>query len=433
MYFLSFKILSRSCSNSSRATLESFFDYIYDDFRNKHLREVRQKMGPPRPDVTLAHASDHSLSAAIPIRIPLVGPTDRRSSGGSSPEIELPHHRHEVAPPQRTGPSDDHLVPDDLQEDGSSNVHPKTVRGDPMTLIGSIPIRLTHGSIRAVMAVVVLAAERGGVVNLDDFEEISSIRAIGNTGCFYISLRGGCKLVSGHSSQRMNIDMIAEQDALNSRVADLTSALVEAEEAKKKEVFRVEGEVAELKSSCKDAERSRAQTEVDRLASLASQVVGAIRRMEKASKDGVAVDAAKKEKLEAHLTGYNAEAEMIALPPLPEDSSDDEGVEPTWNLALDISSTKSSDGEAERTEVDGRMTVAGKTPALTRAEIEEVATDEDEADRLELQGGEGDGTAERAGVEEKPEIEAVDATTGEPIVPLFSQPEANPEDKESTP
>ncbi|KFK32430.1 hypothetical protein AALP_AA6G240800 [Arabis alpina] len=61
--------------------------------------------------------------------------------------------------------------------------------------------QLTHGSIRAMMAVVVLDAERGGVVNLDEFEEISSFSPIGNTGRFYISPRGGYQLVSGHSSQ----------------------------------------------------------------------------------------------------------------------------------------------------------------------------------------------------------------------------------------
>ncbi|KFK29512.1 hypothetical protein AALP_AA7G143900 [Arabis alpina] len=150
--------------------------------------------------------------------------------------------------------------------------------------------------------------------------------------------------------QRMNCDLISEQDSLNSKVADLTSALAEAEEVKKKEVSRVEDEVAELKSSSKDVvaraineakkkarsksrksleimeERSRSQTEVDRLASVVSQVVGAIRRIEKAAKDAVPVDVAKKEKVEAHLAGYNVEAEKIVLPSFPEDSSDDETV-----------------------------------------------------------------------------------------------------------
>ncbi|KFK23323.1 hypothetical protein AALP_AAs74635U001300 [Arabis alpina] len=126
-------------------------------------------------------------------------------------------------------------------------------------------------------------------------------------------------------SQRMNIDLIAEQDALNSRVTDLTSALAEAEEMKKKEV------------------------------------VGAIRRIEKATKDGVPVDIAKKEKLEARLAGYNAEAESIVLTPIPDDSSDDEEVKPARDLALDISYTESSDDEAERIDLHGRLTVAGKT------------------------------------------------------------------------
>ncbi|KFK26054.1 hypothetical protein AALP_AA8G197200 [Arabis alpina] len=164
---------------------------------------------------------------------------------------------------------------------------------------------------------------------------------------------------------------------------------------RRREVSRVEGEVAELKSSSKDAvaravreaketrynlrrcleimeERSRAQTEVDCLASLASQVVGAIRRMDKAAKEGSSIDAAKKEKLEARLVAYTAEADQIVLPPLPVDSSDDEGVEPSRNVSLDISSMNSSEDEAERTEVDDRMTEARKTFALTRAEIGEA-------------------------------------------------------------
>ncbi|KFK31037.1 hypothetical protein AALP_AA6G059700 [Arabis alpina] len=642
------------------------------------------------PDVTLAHASDHSLSAAVPTGIPLVGPSNRRLSGASSPEVELPHHRPEVAPPQGTGPSDDHPVLDDSREDGSSNVQPKnrsrgsddsdridtdqdTSSGDKGSLVNfrsampkslgpglghgimlsdcndiassmdssmvyslsptgewdGISIRftqtndppwnppegymcvyecfikngwlcfpipklllqychrrriaisqLTHGSILAVMAVrdrqhwpllhlptrrvpARVGTQQPGdfcvplednspeppsasnkkkdtsrakkknklaqtqlwkdpmvKLNLDvvDFDEelklpkaavpaereglrpekvpIAHGRGKGMMGgllsdscrakearlekerqkelrrklkeeeknkeaemlagynflsdAWYASDQKNPKLNTQNGElvvessrllearrkaeqevvkfkdlldhcQRMNSDLIAEQDVLNSRVADLTSTLVEAEEMKKKEVSRVEGEVAELKSSSKDViaravdevkkktrsklkkslaimeERSRAQAVVERLASLARQVVGAIRRMEKAAKDRVLIDAAKKEKLEACLAG--------------------------------------SDDEAERTEVDGRLTVAGKTPALTRAEIEEVANDEaeDEADRLELQGREGEGATEQVGVEERPEIEVVDAATGEPIVPLFSQREADPEDKENTP
>ncbi|KFK24488.1 hypothetical protein AALP_AAs52075U000100 [Arabis alpina] len=161
-------------------------------------------------------------------------------------------------------------------------------------------------------------------------------------------------------SQQMNGDLIAEHDVLNSKVAALILALAKAEEVKKNEVSRIQGEVAELKSSSKDAvargveeakrrakdklrrsleimeERSRAQTEVDRLALLASQVVGAIRRMDKVAKEGVPVDVAKKEKLEARLAAYTSE--VVVLLPLPVDSSDDEGVEPRRSVALDISS-----------------------------------------------------------------------------------------------
>ncbi|KFK39246.1 hypothetical protein AALP_AA3G219400 [Arabis alpina] len=241
-------------------------------------------------------------------------------------------------------------------------------------------------------------------------------------------------------SQRMNGDLIAEQDVLNSKVAVLTLALAEAEEKKKIEVSRVENEVAELKSSSKDAvaravgeakkkakdklqrsleimkEMSKAQTEVDRLASIASQVFGAIMRMDKAAKQGVPIDVA---------------SNKFVLPPLLVDSSNEEGVEPTQNLALDISSTESSDDEAERTKVDGRMTVAGKTPALTRAEIEEAANDEaqDGTDQFELQGGQAEGNADPGGTEEPAATDVVDAATGEPIAPLLSH-DANPEEQE---
>ncbi|KFK22611.1 hypothetical protein AALP_AAs51035U000100 [Arabis alpina] len=257
-------------------------------------------------------------------------------------------------------------------------------------------LQLTHGSIRAVMAVVVLAAERGGVVTIDEFEEISPFSPIGNTGRFYISPQGGYQLVAGHSSQ----------DVLISKVGALTSALAEVDEAKKGEVSRIEGEVAELKSASKDAvaravgeakkrakdklrrsleimeARSRAQTEVNRLASLANQV-------------------------------------------------------PTRDLALDISSAESSEDEAEGTEVDGRTTVAGKIPALTRAEIEEAMNGDtqDGINRLEFQGEDVEDVIEPAGAEEpavttEPAVtetvnattEAVDAATGEPIAPLFPDP-----------
>ncbi|KFK24473.1 hypothetical protein AALP_AAs67063U000100 [Arabis alpina] len=295
--------------------------------------------------------------------------------------------------------------------------------------------QLTHGSMRTMMAVVVLAAEYGGVVNLDEVEEISSFSSMGNTGRFYVSPRGGYQLVAGHCSQmlagynflsyarydldqknrklntqngelvaessrskeartraesevvkfkdllshsqQMNGELIASRDKLSSKFAALTSALAKAEEAKKDEVSRIDGEVADIRSSSKDAVaraveevrrkakdklrrsieimegRSKAQTEVDCLASLVSQVTGAIRRMKKAVKDGVPIDAAKKEKLEAHLAAYIAEADSIVFPSLPTDSSDGEETEPKKSVALDSSSSDSSDDEAERIEADG--------------------------------------------------------------------------------
>ncbi|KFK35164.1 hypothetical protein AALP_AA5G247900 [Arabis alpina] len=253
-------------------------------------------------------------------------------------------------------------------------------------------------------------------------------------------------------SQQVNGELIASRDDLSSKVDALTSALAEADEAKKEVESQIEGEVAELRSSSKDVvaraveeakkkakdklrrsieimeERSKAQTEVDRLASLASQVVGAIRRMEKAAKDGVPIDAAKKEKLEARLASYTAEADSIVLPSLPSDSSDDEEVEPKKSVALDISSSDSSDEEGERSEVDGRSSVAGKTPALTLAVIEETKNAEAEDGnqlRVELFGdqSEAEGDAgETAATEEHASIDtpAVDAATGEPIAPLFA-------------
>ncbi|KFK23362.1 hypothetical protein AALP_AAs55414U000100 [Arabis alpina] len=189
-------------------------------------------------------------------------------------------------------------------------------------------------------------------------------------------------------SQRMNDELIAEQDVLISKVGALTSALAEADKAKKSEAKKRAKDKLRRSLEIMEA-RSRDQTEVSRLALLAIQVVGAIRRMDKAAKEGVPVDVAKKEKLEARLAAYNAEADRIILPFIPEDSSDDEGVELTPNLALDISSAESSEDEAERTEVDGQMTVAGKTPALNRAEIEEatISDTHDGMDRLEFQGG----------------------------------------------
>ncbi|KFK22240.1 hypothetical protein AALP_AAs50337U000100 [Arabis alpina] len=175
-------------------------------------------------------------------------------------------------------------------------------------------------------------------------------------------------------------------------------------------------------------ERSKAQTEADRLASLASQVVGAIRRMEKAVKDGVPIDAAKKEKLEARLASYTAEADSIVLPPLPSDSSYDDEAEPKKGVALDISSSDSSDEEGEKSETEGRSSVAGKTPALTLAEIEDEANVEAEDGdqlRVELFGdqSEAEGDAGEAVMTKEPasiDVPAVDSATGEPLAPLFA-------------
>ncbi|KFK29117.1 hypothetical protein AALP_AA7G091100 [Arabis alpina] len=268
-------------------------------------------------------------------------------------------------------------------------------------------------------------------------------------------------------SQQVNGELIASRDDLSSKVDALTSALAEAEEAKKEVESRIEGEVAELRSSSKDVVaraveevkkkakdklrrsieimegRSRAQTEADRLASLASQVVGAIRRMEKAAKDGVLIDAAKKEKLEARLALYTAEADSIVLPSLPTDSSDDEETEPKKSVALDISSSDSSDEEAKKSEVDGRSSVAMKSPALTLAEIEEAANVEAEdgnqlrvelfGDQSEAEGdaGETAATGEPASIDAPVSVEepAVDAATGELIAPLFA--DSNLEDLET--
>ncbi|KFK34269.1 hypothetical protein AALP_AA5G123000 [Arabis alpina] len=270
-------------------------------------------------------------------------------------------------------------------------------------------------------------------------------------------------------SQQMNDELIASRNELSSKVAALTSALGEAEEAKKDEVSQIDGEVAELRSSSKDAvaraveetkrkakdklrrsieimeERSRAQTKVDRLASLASQVVGAIRRMEKAGKEGVPIDAAKNEKLEARLASYTAEVNQIILRPLPTDTFDDEEPEPRKNVALDISSSDSSDEEAERTEADGRMSIAGKTPALTLAEIEEVASTKAEQVNqlaLELFGEEAKGNADVAGTEDRIAAEepAAIEVAEEPVFmlppesrSLLFSPDLNPEEQEAAP
>ncbi|KFK29913.1 hypothetical protein AALP_AA7G194700 [Arabis alpina] len=267
-------------------------------------------------------------------------------------------------------------------------------------------------------------------------------------------------------SHQMNGELIASRDELSSKVAALTLALAKAEEAKKDEVSRIEGEVAELRRSSKVVVaraveevrrkakdklrrsieiiegRSRAQTKVDRLASLACQVTGAIRRMEKAVKDGVPIDAAKKEKLEARLASYIAAADSIVLPSLPTDTSGGEEIEPKKSVALDISSSDSPDDEAERIEADGRMSVAGKTPALTLAKIEVANIEAEHANRLtveffgeevegdvdvaETEGRIADG--EHAAIEELVGVEgpAIDAATGEPIAPLF--PDLNPEE-----
>ncbi|KFK39181.1 hypothetical protein AALP_AA3G210700 [Arabis alpina] len=552
------------------------------------------------PDITLAHASDYRSDRVE---------TDECTSGGERGSLI----NFRTAAPISPGPGLGHGIKLDDCNDVASSMRSSMVY--TLTPVGGwdgIAIRYP-GALQKdlLMAVVVLAAERGGVVNLDEFEEISSFSPIGNTGHFYISPRGGYQLVAGHSSQaqealgsgdrvekvarfnttglpvevdhlyagavfrvgiaerlsssprdfvfdfrgggkhisqvpsaclqfvrcvrggpdflspprddsslsdpdmrfamsaismlagynflsdvwyasdqknrKLNVqngELVTESNRslearreaeleveLESKVTALTLALAEAEEVKKNEVSQIEGEVAELKSSSKDAvaraveeakkrakdkicrslevmeERSRAQTEVDRLASLASQVVGPIRRMDKAAKEGAPIDAAKKEKLEARFAAYTAEADQIVLPSLHVDSSDDEEAEPRWNVALNISLSDSSDEEAERTEVYGRMSVAGKIPALTRAEIEEVTSGEaqDRMDQLELElfEGEAEGNAELAGAEElattkepvaaeeSAATDVVDAATVEPIAPLF--PDSNHEEQEAAP
>ncbi|KFK26427.1 hypothetical protein AALP_AA8G246900 [Arabis alpina] len=151
----------------------------------------------------------------------------------------------------------------------------------------------------------------------------------------------------------------------------------EVEEDKREEVSGAESQVERLKSSSEDdvarvvgeakkkeksklkmmpevmEARSKAQTEDDRLSSLASQVVGVLGRIEKAKEQGIPIDEGKKGKLEARLAKYNADTAEIILPPIPEDSYDDEIV-------------------------DGRLTVAGKTPALSRAEVALAAVGMDE-------------------------------------------------------
>ncbi|KFK41734.1 hypothetical protein AALP_AA2G165600 [Arabis alpina] len=76
-------------------------------------------------NVTLAHASDHRHDASIPVGVPLAGPSDRRSSDASYPEVELPEHRLEIVPPHETGPSVSRPGLKDSTEDGSSYVRPE--------------------------------------------------------------------------------------------------------------------------------------------------------------------------------------------------------------------------------------------------------------------------------------------------------------------
>ncbi|KFK29564.1 hypothetical protein AALP_AA7G151200 [Arabis alpina] len=263
-------------------------------------------------------------------------------------------------------------------------------------------------------------------------------------------------------SQDMNFDLASEQDTLNLRVADLTSASAKAEEDKRVEVSRAENQVAQLRSSSEGAvaraveeakkkakgklriilevmeARSKAQTEVDRLSSPASQVFGALGRIEKDKEQGVPIDAEKKKRLEVRLAGYNADAAQIVLSSLPEDSSDDEENEEGREISQDISTAESSDDDLEKTEVDGRMTVARKTPALTCDEVDQARNDvdEDEAYETEPQDGQTEvdplapveqvedaRVVDQTEVAEQTKVDAFDASTWEPIAPLFLYPE----------
>ncbi|KFK41851.1 hypothetical protein AALP_AA2G179100 [Arabis alpina] len=522
------------------------------------------------PDVTLARSSDHMLDASIPTGVPLTGPSDRRLSDASSPEVELPVHRPEVVSLWETRPSISRPVLRDSTEEGSSYARPETSSGRSEPLDRVETNEGTSGGDKGIFVNFRNAAPKspgpglGHWIKLDDsnnvawtmrsslvyalspasrWKGISIIYPQANdrpwsplSGYMCVrtreeknseGLRGGGKHISqvpsaclqfvrcmrrgpdflssprddsspsdsevwfaifaismldGYNfffdawyaldqnnrklntqngelvaesnrslearreaelevtkfkdlldhSHRMNGDLIAEQDELNSKVAAMTLALAEAEEVKRSEVSRIEGEVANLKSSSKDAssDQGRPPRFVTR------QVVGAIKRMDKAAKEGVPIDAANKEKLEARLAAYTAETDQIIIPPLRVDSSDDEGIEPIRNVALDISSTDSSDDEVERTEADGRITVVGKTLALSRVEIEDAANGEahDGADQLELQGGdvkdntEPIGTQEVGATADLSATEAVDAAIGEPIASHFSLPDLTSED-----
>ncbi|KFK23664.1 hypothetical protein AALP_AAs70636U001300 [Arabis alpina] len=325
------------------------------------------------------------LDASIPIGVPLAGPSDRRSSDASSPEVELPEHLPEVVPPQETGASVARPVLKDSTEDGSSYVrfenhsrgsYPSdrvetdegTSGGDKGSIAHMVKLNLdvVDSDEELELPEVAPVAEREGLrpdkapiahgrdqKNLKLNTQNGELVAESNRS-LEVRRKAEQEVVKFKDlldhSQRMNNDLIAEQDILNLKVADLTSALAEAEEMRKEREMKKKAKDKLRRSLEIMEERSRAQTEVDRFASLASQVVGAIRRMEKTAKDGVPIDAAKKEKLEARLAGYIAEADKIVLPPLLVDSS---------------------------------------------------ATGE-----------------------------SIDAATGEPIAPLFSHPDANPEEQE---
>ncbi|KFK32473.1 hypothetical protein AALP_AA6G247000 [Arabis alpina] len=420
------------------------------------------------PNVTLAHASDYPFAVTIPIGIPLVGPSDRRSLGTSSHEVELPQYQPETAPPQGLDPSNDRPAFDGSWEDGSSNnqledcslrtdssdrinFDQNTSGGDKGSLVdfrSAIPKSpgpdLGHGimlsdcndiassmnstmvyalspaggwegiSIRypeandrhwsppaGYMCVYECFIKNGGLYfpiprlllqywhrrerqkkeaknkqkeevekkkkteegrkKRDEEKKVKIKSAPAKKRSAQEALRSGdrtekiihfnttglpVELDHLYAGAMVEAGDAGEKDSLKSKVADLTSALTEAEEVKKKEVSRVEGQVAELKSSSKDA------------------VARAVSEAKKKARKGES---------RARLAGYNAEAERIVLPSVPEDSFDDEAVKAGRNDAQGISSAESSDHEAERTEVDGRLTMAGKTPALTRAEIEEAA------------------------------------------------------------
>ncbi|KFK24081.1 hypothetical protein AALP_AAs65758U000100 [Arabis alpina] len=458
------------------------------------------------------------------VGVSLAGPLDRRSSDASSPEVELPEHRSETTPLQKTGPSVSRLVVRDSTEEGSLYVRLETSSGrsepsdqvetDEDTSVGDkgslVNFRsampkspgpgLGHGiklddsnDVASTMrSSLVYAVEPVKTKTLED----SVITLLGKDkhhirhwpnflshrierSNFYVPLEDNSPdLPSGSNkkkdtSRKRKVDSdeelelpkmapAARREGLRPEKAPIAhgrgkrtmtggglladshrAEAAQLEREKRKEALRRTQKEEERKKK-EDAEaKKKKRTEEERKTKFALQKK---RSAQEALGSGDRI-----EKLEARLMAYTTKADQIVLPPIPVDSSDNEEVEPRRKVALDISSADCSDEEVERTEVDGRMSVAGKTPALTRAEIEEAAQDQMDQLELELFGGgaednaELDGAEEPAATEDPAAIEepaateeptvtdAVDAATGEPIAPLFSFPDSNPEEQEAAP